>query len=123
MISQTGSKRHRKGFLLFEVIIAVAILSSAIVLIMQGFITSMKAIRVSEDRMRAAGHLQEKMWEIEDESAREGVLMIGSSSGDFDDGFKWELAVAPVEDIKGLKFVKLSIGDRALETYIKAGGD
>lgn len=116
MILRTGSK----GFLLFEVVIALAILSSAIVLVIRGFMTSMKAIAVSEDNIKAVRHLEEKMWEIEDEAAKEGTLTTDSSSGNFDDGYKWALSVDTVKDNDNLKFVKLIVNDRSLVTYIKA---
>lgn len=108
-----------RGAVLFEAVIAIAILSVAITLIMQGFMSSMKAVKASEDYVTHTRRLEEKMWEIEDE-AMKGILTTGSLSGTFDDGIRWEADISDVdyEDMEQLKSVRLSVEDKTLMTYV-----
>jgi general secretion pathway protein I len=78
-----------RGFTLIEVIISVAILAVSFVLVMQLFSGGLRASRASCDYSRAIVHARDKMEEM--------AFSPEQGSGDFEDGFRWESAVEPLE--------------------------
>ena len=84
---------QRAGFTLIEVIVAIAILAISLVMIMQLFSGGLRASRASCDYTRAIVHAKDKMEELYIEPV--------SGSGEFEDGFKWESEVYPLEEYKG----------------------
>ncbi len=79
-----------RGFSLFEVIVAMTILSIVIVLVMQLFSAGLKMSRVSCDYTRAVIYAKGIMEQISDPPA--------DDSGEFEDGYTWETEIAPYED-------------------------
>ncbi len=83
---------RNSGFTLIEVIVAIAILAISLVMIMQLFSGGLRASRASCDYTRAIVHAKDKMEELYIEPV--------SGSGEFEDGFKWESEVYPLEEYK-----------------------
>ncbi|MDD5643954.1 MAG: prepilin-type N-terminal cleavage/methylation domain-containing protein [bacterium] len=91
------------GFTLIEVIIAVAIVSVGLVMILQGFVSSLNAVKISEDTLKACIMADDRMAysQLESENSPEFVLLKPSEyfmSGRLD--FSWEF-VAEVVDMPG----------------------
>lgn len=80
------------GFTLLEVIVAVAILSVSLVMIMQLFAAGLKSSRTSCDYTRAVMHANDKMEELS------AAPVKSQESGEFRDGYKWEAAVQRYEE-------------------------
>jgi general secretion pathway protein I len=79
------------GFTLIEVIVAIAILSISLVMVMQLFSGGLRASRASCDYTRAVVHAKDKMEELSVEPVQD--------SGEFEDGFAWESDVQPYEEL------------------------
>ncbi len=75
--------QRKTGFLLFEVMVTVAILSLGLTLILRSFTTSLQAARTSQDYMRACLLLEEKLWELEEEAEATRKLTTRPSRGNF----------------------------------------
>ncbi len=111
MILQTGKRkrRNKKGFLLLEVLISVAILSFGLVLIINSFSKSLRVSELSENYFKANLLLSKKLFEIENNP--EGFLEERQSNGNFEDlggRFSWQLEVEKIEEEK-LSEVKLKV--------------
>jgi general secretion pathway protein I len=98
------------GFTLIEVIVAVAILSVSLVMIMQLFAAGLKASRASCDYTRAVMHAKDKMEELY------AAPINPQESGEFRDGYKWEADAetykeSPDEELEnaGFKLLKLKV--------------
>jgi len=94
------AKKNKDGFLLFEVILSVAILSLGLVLVLHSFTGSLKAARISQDYMRAVLLLEAKMTGLE----WKGSLDSGISEGKFsqkNERFAWKIEATPVEETAG----------------------
>jgi len=98
------------GFTLIEVIVAVAILSVTLVMIMQLFAAGLKASRASCDYTRAVLHAKDKMEELA------ASPLHFQENGDFRDGYKWIADAQPYEEpvneqLKdaGFKLLKLKV--------------
>ncbi|MBU0700229.1 prepilin-type N-terminal cleavage/methylation domain-containing protein [bacterium] len=92
------------GFILLEVMIALAILSSGLILILSSFSVSLMAVRNCEDYTRAAFLLQEKISELEENPST------GSLDGGFEDeeGFRWKAGIKDAGGL-GLKEIKVTV--------------
>lgn len=87
---------NNKGFLLLEVMVSVAILSTGLVLILNSFIRSIRAIDLSEDYFRAGLLFEEKIYEVYNSEIEEG-----SSNGvfpNFDNRFSWYLDIVKLQE-------------------------
>jgi general secretion pathway protein I len=91
-IRSLGSREGEGAFTLIEVIVAIAILGITLVMIMQLFSGGLRASRASCDYTRAVVHAKDKMEELSFDPV--------SASGEFEDGFKWEAEVEPLEELK-----------------------
>ena len=94
------------GFTLFEVIVAVAILSISLVMVMQLFSAGLRSARSSCDYTRAVVHAKDKMAELADSPE------VGS--GDFEDGFKWE---TDVQDYKQNEDASIDLKKLVVKVY------
>ncbi|RLC13964.1 MAG: hypothetical protein DRI57_15295 [Deltaproteobacteria bacterium] len=82
-----------EGFTLIETLVAMMVLSVALVVILQLFSGGLKAGRLSEQYTAAVFHAREKMEEILlVEELTDEVL-----EGDFDDEFKWKAEIVFLE--------------------------
>lgn len=77
----------KDGFTLMEVILAMAILSISLVMVMQLFSAGLRSSRTSCDYTRAIVHAKDKMENL--------VLTLTSESGEFEDGYRWETEAEP----------------------------
>ncbi len=96
MMSLAGKRQRDKGFLLLEIMMSVSILSIGVLLILNSFVKLIKATELSEDYFRAGLLLEEKLTEVYNGYAKEGL-----SKGEFKDPsnrFSWELYLAKSED-------------------------
>ena len=81
-----GSSRCCEGFTLIETLVAMAILSISLVVILQLFSGGLKSSRLSDKYTRAIFHAREKMEEILlDDNFTDEVI-----KGEFSDGFEWK---------------------------------
>lgn len=89
-------KRNNKGFLLLEALVSVAILSVALVMILNSFMRSIRATELSEDYFRAGLLLEEKFFELYARGIKEGSS--GDTFGVFDNRFSWDLDVIRLDE-------------------------
>ncbi len=88
-----GSKNRQKGFTLMETLVAMMILSIALVIIFQQFSEALNAGHVSESYTRAIFHAREKM----DELLLHETLSEEIQEGDFGDGYRWRFRIEQVK--------------------------
>lgn len=79
------------GFTLLEVLIAVAILGTAIVVLLLQFSVALRAGSITQNVTVATLHAKEKIEELK----MERELSESSQSGTFGDGYEWETQVIP----------------------------
>ena len=84
---------RQSGFTLLETLVAMMILSIALVIIFQQFSGALNAGHVSESYSRAVWHAREKM----DELLLQETLSPESREGEFGDGYRWRYRIEPVE--------------------------
>jgi general secretion pathway protein I len=99
------------GFTLMEVIVAFAVLSISLVMVMQLFSGGLQASRASCDYTRAVVHAKDKMEEM--------VLEPASGSGTFEDGFTWESEIFPYELEEEVKQDIDAIGLKPMKIIVK----
>jgi general secretion pathway protein I len=78
-----GLRQH--GFTLLETLVAMMILSIALVVIFQQFSGALNAGHISESHTRAVWHAREKMEEL----LLHEILSEEIREGDFEDGYRW----------------------------------
>jgi len=82
--------RQEKGFLLLEVLVALAILGAAIVLLVQLMSANTKMVVTSEDTTMALLKAEGKMREI----LEQDKMMEGSWDETTEDGYRYEIVIA-----------------------------
>jgi len=81
--------RFLPGFTLIEVLVAITVLASALVAIMQLFSGGLKSIRLSDEYSRGIFHARELVEQVQvSEGLSEGVLQ-----GRFEDGYRWKAEI------------------------------
>jgi general secretion pathway protein I len=95
--------KHR-GFTLIEVVVALAISGVALIIIVELFSGGLRLARASKEYTKAVNYARMKM----EEMAFKQTLKEGSEEGEFNDTFRWEVAVKrvnliPVEKTTELK--------------------
>jgi general secretion pathway protein I len=109
----SGSKkptRRQHGFTLLETLVAMMILSIALVIIFQQFSGALNAGHISESYSRAVMHAREKM----DELLLQETLSPESREGEFGDGYRWQYRIAPADidsplDPEGPAFFSITV--------------
>ncbi|MDH3359024.1 MAG: prepilin-type N-terminal cleavage/methylation domain-containing protein, partial [Desulfobacteraceae bacterium] len=89
-----SSNKHafgQNGFTLLETLVAMMILSIALVIIFQQFSEALNVGHISESYTRAVWHTREKM----DELLLSGMLSEEIQEGDFGDGYRWHYRIEP----------------------------
>lgn len=108
MISGTGKKKN-KGFTLIEVMVSVAILSIGLLVIIQGFSSSLNTLRICQNNLEASLFAEEKMAELEIYSKQEkkgfGPDLSGVLPGAGNLSFEWRIGLAPETGYEGLNKV------------------
>ena len=83
----------RGGFTLIEVVVALAILSVGLTVIIQLFAGGLRLARVSEEYTKAVNYTRIKMEEL----ALKPKMEEGSEEGKFDETFRWQVGVKKVD--------------------------
>ena len=84
----------KKGFLLFEVMISIVIITSGLLLVMRGYSSSKQLLQKSTALLETTLILESRIWQPEEAGeAAEGVF-IGESN---DRRFSWKLEAAPAD--------------------------
>lgn len=88
-----------KAFTLIEVMLAVAILSIGLVLVVRSYVTSLRAIKASQNFLIANLLLEEKIWEKQEEGMRRrGEATFEEEEGKFDppfEGYSYNIKFEP----------------------------
>lgn len=116
--------RSRSGFLLFEVMVTITILSLGLVMVLRSFASSLGAARFAQNYTEAILLAEEKLWEWEKVDA---IIPEEPMSGDLPGGFRWKLEATPLEDASNLNEVKVAVSwkergrqeEVSLATYLK----
>ena len=88
-----ASRSGEQGFTLLEVLVAFVILSVFLGALLQSFSVGFRSLNAAESHALAMLHAQSKMEEV-------GILIaVGekSESGEFENGFRWDLEMLPFE--------------------------
>lgn len=93
------------GFTLIETLVAMAILSISLVVIMQLFSGGLKSSRLSDNYTRAIFHAREKMEEILLDDNFTDMAM----EGEFSDGFEWKAQALRFEPDQDEEETKLPV--------------
>jgi len=83
------SKNGQNGFTLMEILVAMMILSIALVIIFNQFSGALNGGHISESYTRAVWHAREKM----DEVLLYDTLSEDIQEGDFGDGYRWRYRI------------------------------
>jgi prepilin-type N-terminal cleavage/methylation domain-containing protein len=92
-------QKEDAGFTLIEVLVAVVILSTGIVLVLQAFNTQLVALGASREILYSHMLAREKLAELENEAIVEGKIERGTSNGRFSgehENYLWQLNVRPI---------------------------
>lgn len=101
-----------QGFTLLEVLIAVAILGTAIVVLLLQFSVALRASSITQNVTVAVLHAKEKIEELK----MERELSESSKSGTFGDGYEWETQVIPYRH-ETIPEDEQTYADLKVETY------
>jgi len=101
-----------QGFTLLEVLIAVAILGTAIVVLLLQFSVALRAGSITQNVTVAILHAKEKIEELK----MERELSESSQSGTFGDGYEWETQVIPYRH-ETIPEDEQAYADLKVETY------
>lgn len=96
--------RLNRAFTLIEVLITVAILSSAIIFVFRSFATALTSVKFSQDLTRACYLAEDKLWEINQYSLNGNSLPEQGS----EDKFRWEYEISPASE-PNLEELKLNV--------------
>ena len=107
-----GQTFPSQGFTLLEVLIAVAILGTAIVVLLLQFSVALRAGSITQNVTVAVLHAKEKIEELK----MERELSESSNSGTFGDGYEWETQVLPYRH-ETIPEDEQTYADLKVETY------
>jgi len=114
---------NRKGFLLFEIVISIVVISTCLIYVARAYSSSQLAIKKSRELVRATTLVEKKLWELENA----GEIEEGETEEDFQDkDFAVKTESARLEDsdlnIVDLKILKKDKPEEFLysvSTYLK----
>ena len=122
---------NKKGFLLFEVIISIVIVTAGLLFIMHSFSSAKNSIRRSSDVFKTSLLAEDKLWEY----VAVGEIAEGTYEGDFkdDEEYSWKIETEPLDEKEsitrytGLEIVTLEVFQKKnpektkylIETYLK----
>lgn len=101
-----------RGLSLIEQMVAVSVLSLGIVLIFEGYFTSLNAFSYSLSRLDVQQWMDEKIWQTQDELNRQAALTPGEHTGSFvckNKKFDWQMSVDLIEQVKESCLCKLNL--------------
>jgi len=112
----SGERRKvRGGFTLIEVVVAFAILSVGLTVIIELFAGGLRLARVSEEYTKAVNHGRIKMEEI----AVKPKIEEGSEEGKFDETFRWRVGVKKVDVLPMEKKPDLKVPVELFQIQVK----
>ena len=91
--ANSGNPFSSKGFTLIEIVVALAILSIGLTVIIELFSGGLRLGRTSEDYTKAIGYGRMKLEEI---ISKEDIEE-GNNEGDFDKTFRWQVDIKKVD--------------------------
>jgi len=93
LLARLGSRRAQQGFTLLEVLIAFAILSLAVVAIIQGFAQGLRLLKVAGDHQQAVL--------VADQKIREMVVPVEGRDQGKEGNYDWErtVTIVPAPDL------------------------
>jgi len=99
-LQKMGRPDQQQGFTLLEILLAFVVFTLSFAVVMQVVSSSLRNTRLSQNLTQVALYAQSKM----DLLGIDGPVEEGSSSGDFDDKFRWEIQVElyQADDGRGL---------------------
>jgi general secretion pathway protein I len=97
MLRLPNIARNDKGYLLLEVIVAVAILSLGLVMLLRCFAAPLRAVRMSESHLTATLLLEEKTEELQTACMLRSKAESGTFPG-YSGEFKWKIETSPYRD-------------------------
>lgn len=101
--------KSNKAFSLAEVLISVAVLSTAIVVILRSFTASLSSVRFSQNITLACFLTKNKLWEIGQKYKVDSSALKDAGSELIQDrNFNWEYEISDTE-ISGLKQLKFIV--------------
>ena len=104
-----SAKKSKRAFSLLEVVITVAILSTAIVFVFRGFATVLVTVRLSQNMTLACFLAEDRLWELEVRQA--GSLdQLGNDRGELKmqgRDFNWSYQTTRLENSR---LIKLELG-------------
>jgi len=119
---------NNRGFLLFEVMVSIVIVTAGILFIAHSYSSSTDSIKRSTDAFRASLLLQNRMWPLE----QSGTVREGLFSGDFpeDKNFSWQINAEYMAD-SDLNYLRLEVFQEkepektkySIETYLMRKSD
>jgi len=110
-----GDGAVRGGFTLIEVVVAFAILSVGLTVIIELFAGGLRLARVSEEYTKAVNHGRIKMEEI----AIKPKMEEGSEEGKFDETFRWRVGVKKVDILPMEKKPDLKVPVELFQIQVK----
>lgn len=90
-----------KGFTLLEVMLAVTILTVGLIMVVRSYITSLHAVKSSQDFLIAGLLLEQKLWQKQEEQTRSGGVNTEEEQGEFDpplDRFSYKIGFEEEEN-------------------------
>jgi len=97
------------GFTLLEILVSIAILASAVVVIMQALARGAYALSLGSNQMRAYTFASSKMADLEVALSQGAAIDKEGSARSSRDQFRWRVAMSPVEDEPQLQLVTLTV--------------
>ena len=88
---------RNKGFSLLEMLVAVCILSAAIILLVNGFGENLHFLGIAKDYTTAIFLAREKMVELENSQKLENIKREGDFSSPYNN-FHWKISIFPGEN-------------------------
>lgn len=113
------ASKSNKAFSLLEVLITVAILSTAIVFVFRAFTTVLSSVRFSQNITLACLLAEDKLWEIE-EKQKQSQDPIGSESGTEkiqNQDFLWSYTTSKLADYDLIE-LNLTVNNINFVTYL-----
>ena len=119
--------RTRGGFLLFEVLVAIVIVTAGLLVIIRSYSSSRKAFQRSIELCRIPLVVEKVLWEFEER----GEIEEGDKSGDLEgtENYHWNIRARRLEDL-GLNCVTLELSQEgdpdsvpySVSTYLRDKG-
>jgi prepilin-type N-terminal cleavage/methylation domain-containing protein len=107
------NKRVKKGFTLVEVVVASVVLALGIVVIYEGFLTTLGGLNYCIDYLNAQVWIDEKIWDIQDKLSHYKTLLTEDKQGTFLIGsqqFDWTLMYSLIEGSSEASLYEINLG-------------